>query len=56
MGAVFAFASMTTDITTAQPESVAIGMRVTFAIAGVLIIVAIGIAAVGHVLTRHSKK
>ena len=33
MGAVFAFASATTDITTAQPEAVAAGMRITFAVA-----------------------
>jgi len=45
MGAVFAFASMTTDITTARPEAVASGMQITFAVAGVLIIAALGIAA-----------
>ena len=44
MGAVFAFASMTTDITTAHPEAVATGMRITFAVAGVLIVVALAIA------------
>ncbi len=30
-GAVFALASATTDITTARPEAVATGMRITFA-------------------------
>jgi MFS family permease len=44
MGAVFAFASRTTDITTARPEAVANGMRVTFAVAAVLIVVALAIA------------
>jgi MFS family permease len=40
MGAVFSFASMTTDITTAHPEAVATGMRVTFAVAAALTVVA----------------
>jgi MFS family permease len=45
MGAVFALASATTDITTARPEAVATGMRVTFAVAAALIIGALAIAA-----------
>jgi MFS family permease len=45
MGAVFAFASATTNITTAQPEAVATGMRITFAVAAVLIVVALALAA-----------
>jgi MFS family permease len=45
MGAVFAFAAMTTDITTAPPEAVASGMQITFAVAGVLIVAALAIAA-----------
>jgi len=44
MGAVFAFASATTDITTARPEAVAAGMRTTFAVAAILIVVALAIA------------
>jgi EmrB/QacA subfamily drug resistance transporter len=44
MGAVFAFASAATDITTAHPEAVATGMRITFAVAGMLIVVAVIIA------------
>ena len=35
MGAVFALASATTDITTARPDAVAAGMRVTFAVAAI---------------------
>jgi MFS family permease len=44
MGAVFAVASATTDITTARPEAVAAGMRITFAVAAILIVVALAIA------------
>ena len=36
MGAVFALASATTDITTASPAAVASGMHVTFAVAAIL--------------------
>ena len=49
MGAVFALASAATDITTARPEAVATGMRVTFAVAAVLIVAALAIAASAHV-------
>ena len=45
MGAVFSFASATTDIATARPEAIAAGMRVTFAVAGALIVVAFALAA-----------
>jgi len=41
MGAVFAFASMTTDLTTAHPEAVATGMQTTFAVAAILIVAAL---------------
>jgi EmrB/QacA subfamily drug resistance transporter len=44
MGAVFALASGTNDITTADPEAVATGMRVTFAVAAILIVVALALA------------
>lgn len=44
MGTVFALASGTIDTTTARPEAVATGMRITFAVAGLLIIVALAIA------------
>ena len=44
MGAVFALASASIDITTARPEAVAIGMRITFAVAAMLIVVALTIA------------
>jgi hypothetical protein len=45
MGAVFALASATIDVTTAHPEAVAAGMRITFAVAAILIVVALAIAA-----------
>ena len=44
MGAVFAFASATIDITTAPPEAVARGMRITFAVAATLIVIALALA------------
>src|SRR5262245_41035374 len=44
MGAVFALASGTTNITTAPPEAVANGLRVTFALAAALMVVALLIA------------
>jgi MFS family permease len=51
MGAVFALGSAATDIMTAHPEAVAAGMRITFAVATVLIVVALAIAYASHVLT-----
>ena len=44
MGAVFALASASIDITTARPEAVATGTRITFAVAAILILVALTIA------------
>ena len=44
MGALFAFASAAIDITTASPDAVAAGMRITFAVATILIAVALAIA------------
>ena len=44
MGAVFAAASSTVDITAAPPDAVATGMQVTFAVAGILTLVALAIA------------
>jgi hypothetical protein len=53
MGAVFALASEAIDITTAHPEAVATGMRITFAVAAMLIVVAL-VIAVGSLATRSS--
>ncbi|MEO6271094.1 MAG: MFS transporter [Lautropia sp.] len=44
MGAVFALSARTVDITTASPEAIDLGMRVTFAVAAVLVVVALAIA------------
>ena len=44
MGAVFTLASATTDITAAHPEAIATGMRVTFAVAAALVVIALAIA------------
>jgi len=48
MGAVFALASATNDITTAHPAAVATGMRITFAVAAILIVCAVVIALGGY--------
>ncbi|MGF6456110.1 MFS transporter [Pseudomonas frederiksbergensis] len=44
MGAVFAFASATAHITTASPAAIANGMQVTFAVAMLLIVLALAVA------------
>jgi EmrB/QacA subfamily drug resistance transporter len=55
MGAVFALASATIDIATAPPEAVATGMRITFAVAAILIVGALAIALGSRALaTRPS--
>jgi hypothetical protein len=57
MGAVFAFAvalsSAKVDITTAHPRAVAAGMRTTFAVAAIVILVALAIALANRV---HEKR
>jgi EmrB/QacA subfamily drug resistance transporter len=50
MGAVFAHASGTIDLTAARPEAVAAGMRITFSAAAMLIVVALAIFAGGRAL------
>ncbi len=41
MGALFTAAASTVDITTAPPDAVAAGMRGTFAVAAMLIVIAV---------------
>lgn len=53
MGAVFAFASATSNIETAHPQAVATGMRFTFAVASILIVVALMIAVGSRALATH---
>jgi len=45
MGAVFGLASGASEITTARPDAVAAGMQITFAVAALLIVVALVTAA-----------
>jgi MFS family permease len=52
MGAIFALAAARTDLATQQPEAVAAGMRVTFAFAPVLIVLALAIATCARRLAR----
>jgi predicted MFS family arabinose efflux permease len=54
MGAVFALGSTTTDMMTARPEDNAAGMRLTFAVAAVLIVVALAIASLSHAFSRRT--
>ena len=54
MGAVFALASATSDITTADPKAVATGMRITFAVAGILMGVALAITAGSRALATRA--
>jgi EmrB/QacA subfamily drug resistance transporter len=50
MGAVFALASGVVDITAAHPDDVTTGMRATFLVAAMLVVVALAIAVGGRVL------
>ncbi|MEP7301863.1 MAG: MFS transporter [Caldimonas sp.] len=54
MGAVFALAAQASDFTTARPEAVATGMRVTFAVATGLVVVALGIACASLARSRSA--
>ncbi len=55
MGAVFALASGTTAITLARPEVVASGLRTTFAVAAILMLLALAITVASRALaTRHA--
>lgn len=53
MGAVFAFGSASHDILQAQPEAIAQGMRLTFAVAAGLIVIALVIGAVSKIASRR---
>ena len=54
MGAVFALASAAIDVTTAHPAAVAAGMRTTFAVAAMLVVVALAIAAGSRALVTRA--
>lgn len=55
MGAVFAIASGTADLAAARPEAVAIGMRVTFAVAMALLVIALVLAIRSQARARSIK-
>jgi hypothetical protein len=48
MGAVFALATATAEVTTAHPVAVAVGLQTTFAVAAILIVVALAVAVFGY--------
>jgi EmrB/QacA subfamily drug resistance transporter len=52
MGTVFALGSAATDPMAASPEAVAIGMRITFAVAALLIFLALILAFISHICSR----
>ena len=53
LAAMFAHAAGTTDIATAPPEAVALGMRITFVVAAILIVIALAVASGGNAIRRH---
>ena len=53
MGAVFALGASTTNIMTARPEAVATGMQMTFVIAALLMVVALGVAVASRALAAR---
>ena len=55
MGALFAHAAATTDLTTAPPRDVAAGMQVTFAVAAVLVLIALAIAVRFRAILPHER-
>jgi MFS family permease len=55
MGTVFALGSATTNMMTARPEAVAAGMRIAFAVAAALIVVALAIAMGAHRRTLRDR-
>lgn len=54
MGAVFAFASATTDIMTTSPNAVTTGMQITFVVAAILIAVALVISILSRTILQHA--
>jgi MFS family permease len=52
--AVFTFASGSRDISGAGSDSITAGMRLTFDVAGILVLCALGISFAGRVCSKHS--
>lgn len=53
MGAVFAFGVGSTDLAQASPAAIGAGLRLTFLLAGALMVAAIGIYRLGQNLTQR---
>lgn len=53
MGAIFAYSSASSDIRSAAPASIATGMQITFIVAGVMLVVALGIAVAGRLMLKR---
>ncbi|MFZ6733677.1 MFS transporter [Undibacterium sp. Ji42W] len=56
MGAVFAHASASSDIRAATPAAIATGMQMTFIVAGVMLLTALGIAVISRLKMKKSAK
>ncbi|MEO8544527.1 MAG: MFS transporter [Burkholderiaceae bacterium] len=56
MGAVFAFGASTTGMAVSDPQAVAAGMRLTFAVAAVLIFMAVAISGLHRVLAQRTAR
>ena len=56
MGSVFALGSAMNNITTAHPDAVATGMRITFAVSAVLILVALAISVEAYRRTLPNRE
>jgi EmrB/QacA subfamily drug resistance transporter len=54
MGAVYAAASATSDVTTAHPHALTTGMQITFAVAGCITAVSLCIAWISHQLSLRT--
>ena len=54
MGTVFALGAATTNIMTAPPDTIAAGLRITFAVAAMVVVVALAIASVSHALSGRA--
>ena len=53
MGTVFAVGAASSTLMTASPQALTAGMRATFAVAAVLVVVALAIALLGQTLARR---
>ncbi|WP_373046956.1 MFS transporter [Vulgatibacter sp.] len=55
MGAVFALATGADDVTTASPPAIAAAMRITFAVAAALVLLALACVAASHAFPARSR-